>query len=65
MRRVHPSQKITLLPAGRLRLSMQVGDLTQLSSWVLEGGKSARVIEPEGLRQRVVDELRGALAAYE
>jgi predicted DNA-binding transcriptional regulator YafY len=65
MRRVHPSQKITLLPAGRLRLSMQVGDLTQLSSWVLEWGKSARVIEPDALRQRVVDELRGALAAYE
>jgi predicted DNA-binding transcriptional regulator YafY len=65
MRRIHPSQKVTLLPGGRLRLAMQVGDLTQLSSWVLEWGKSARVIEPEALKQRVVDELRGALEAYE
>jgi predicted DNA-binding transcriptional regulator YafY len=65
MRRIHPSQKISVLPGGRLRLVMQVGDLTQLSSWVLEWGKSVRVIEPDALKERVIDELRGALAAYD
>lgn len=65
MRRIHPSQKVTLLPGGRLRLSMQVGNLTQLTSWILEWGKSARVVEPEELKVRVKGELLGALAAYD
>jgi predicted DNA-binding transcriptional regulator YafY len=64
MRRVHPSQVITTLSGGRLRLTMQVGNLNQLASWVLEWGKRVRVIHPPELIERVTDELRGALEAY-
>lgn len=64
MRQVHPSQKMSSLPGGRLRLTMQVGNLNQLTSWVLEWGKSARVVLPKELEQRVRDELKGALAKY-
>jgi predicted DNA-binding transcriptional regulator YafY len=64
MRRVHPSQKLSPLSGGRLRLSMEVGNLTQLTSWVLEWGKRVRVVEPAELLERVQDELRCALEAY-
>lgn len=64
MRQVHPSQKLVLMSNGKLRLTMNVGNLTQLTSWVLEWGKRARVLEPQELIDRVTEELRGALDAY-
>lgn len=64
MRQIHPTQKLMLMNGGKLRLTMQVGNLTQLTSWVLEWGKRARVLEPRELVERVTDELRGALDAY-
>lgn len=64
-RRVHPSQKLTALPGGRLRLTMQVGNLNQLTSWVLEWGHRARVVEPPELVERVREELRAALESYD
>jgi predicted DNA-binding transcriptional regulator YafY len=63
-RNVHPSQKLSQLPGGRVRLTMQVGNLTQLTSWVLEWGKRAHVIEPPELVARVTEELQAALEAY-
>jgi predicted DNA-binding transcriptional regulator YafY len=64
MRQVHPSQKLVLMNGGKIRLTMQVGNLTQLTSWVLEWGKRARVLEPQELIARVTEELQGALQAY-
>ncbi|HEX6764840.1 MAG TPA: WYL domain-containing protein, partial [Polyangiaceae bacterium] len=49
---------------GGLRLTMTVGNLTPVVSWVLEWGKRARVIEPPELAERVRDELEQALAHY-
>jgi predicted DNA-binding transcriptional regulator YafY len=63
-RRVHPSQRLTQLRGGGVRLTMQVADTTEVASWVLGFGETARVVEPEGLRSRVIDELKGALALY-
>src|SRR5262249_9551252 len=63
-RKVHESQKLTTLPAGSLRLTMTVGALTELSSWVLGWGKTARVVEPEELRHSIQNELEEALARY-
>lgn len=65
MRNVHPSQKLTPLSGGRLRLTMQVGNLHQLTSWILEWGKRAKVIEPPELLERVQSELSAALAQYD
>ncbi len=63
-RRVHASQRVSNLRGGGLRLTMTLGDLTEVTSWVLGFGETARVVEPEELRDRVLQELRGALALY-
>lgn len=63
--RVHPSQKLAATAGGGLRLTMTVGNLTQLTGWILEWGKRARVVEPPELVARVKEELEGALAGYE
>jgi predicted DNA-binding transcriptional regulator YafY len=64
-RRVHESQKLAMLPDGTLRLTMTVGNLTELSSWVLGWGKTARVVEPLALAEQVRSELARALAKYD
>jgi len=64
MRTVHPSQKLVNLQGGGVRLTMTIGNLTQVASWVLEWGKRAKVLEPALLVQRVQDELAGALSQY-
>lgn len=64
-RKVHPSQKITALPGGGVRLAMEIGDMTELATWVLGFGETARVVEPPDLVERVRKELAGALALYE
>lgn len=63
-RKVHASQKLQSIANGGLRLTMTVGNLTPVVSWVLEWGKRARVIEPPELAERVREELEGALAHY-
>jgi predicted DNA-binding transcriptional regulator YafY len=65
MRRVHPSQKLSPLPGGGVRLTMTIGNLTEITSWVLEWGRRARVVEPPELVERIVEELTVALDGYE
>jgi predicted DNA-binding transcriptional regulator YafY len=64
MRRVHPTQKLSAIAGGGVRLTMTVGSLNQLTSWILEWGPRARVIEPEELVDRVTAELEAALDSY-
>jgi predicted DNA-binding transcriptional regulator YafY len=63
-RRVHETQKLATLPSGALRLSMTVGDTTELASWVLGWGRKATVVEPEALAHDVASELAQALTRY-
>jgi predicted DNA-binding transcriptional regulator YafY len=63
-RRVHPTQKLSSLRGGGVRLTMNVGDTTEVASWILGFGDTARVVEPQALRARVIRELKGALALY-
>ena len=63
-RRVHPSQELTPLPKGAVRMTMMIGDLTELATWILGFGETARVVEPPDLVERVMKELEGALALY-
>lgn len=65
MRKVHPSQKLAAIAGGGVRLSITVGNLLPVVSWVLEWGPRARVVEPPELLERVRDELDGALKNYE
>src|SRR5690606_41834183 len=64
MRNVHETQQLTPLPGGGVRLSMTVGNLNQLTSWVLEWGARAKVLQPKELVDRVTSELMGALYGY-
>ena len=43
---------------------MTVGNLLPVTSWVLEWGPRARVVEPPELVERVRQELEEALANY-
>ena len=64
-RKIHASQVLEELEGGGLRLTMQIGDLTEVATWVLGFGDTARVVAPEDLVARGRGELRGALARYE
>jgi predicted DNA-binding transcriptional regulator YafY len=63
-RRVHHSQRLATISGGGVRLTMTIGNLTQVVSWVLEWGARVKVIEPPELIDRVRSELLGALALY-
>lgn len=64
-RKVHESQKLAGIAGGGVRLTMTVGDLKQVVSWVLEWGPRARVVEPPELVDAVKNELREALERYD
>lgn len=64
MRTVHPTQKLSPLPGGGVRLTMTVGSLLPVTSWVLEWGQRAKVVAPPELKERVKAELSAALAQY-
>lgn len=64
-RRVHLTQKLTPLADGGVRLTMSVGDLTEVISWVLGFGQTAKVVDPPELLERIKNELKGALTHYD
>lgn len=64
LRKAHPSQKLSPRAGGGVRLSMTVGNLTPVVSWILEWGPRAKVVQPPELVERVRTELKEALAGY-
>ncbi len=60
----HPSQRVTNLPDGCVRVGFRVPSLAPIVSWVLEWGPHARVIAPGALAVQVVRELDAARAQY-
>ncbi|WP_447601054.1 helix-turn-helix transcriptional regulator [Nitrospira sp. Nam80] len=59
----HVSQKIERRPAGRLRMTLTVADTRELLGWILSFGSGVTVLEPEKLREAVVDEARKMAAS--
>jgi predicted DNA-binding transcriptional regulator YafY len=64
VRKVHATQKLSGMAGGGVRLTMTVGNLNPVVSWVLEWGRRAQVVSPPELVARVREELEGALARY-
>jgi predicted DNA-binding transcriptional regulator YafY len=64
MRKVHATQRLAAIAGGGVRLTMTVGNLNPVVSWILEWGPRAKVVEPPELVTRVKDELSEALRAY-
>lgn len=61
----HPTQAVTELEGGAIELAMEVDGLVEVASWIASFGPRARALEPPELVERVLGELRGALARYE
>jgi predicted DNA-binding transcriptional regulator YafY len=60
----HPSQAFKNDKDGNIILTMEVGGLVEVMSWVLGFGRQAEVLEPQHLREAVADEIRAAAGRY-
>jgi len=60
----HPTQEVTKIPLGRVRLSFLAPSLAPIVSWVLEWGPHARAVAPSALVAQVVRELDAARSQY-
>jgi len=59
----HPSQEISLLKDGRMKMTLKVADNEELVGWILSFGSQVRVAQPEALRQKVKEEAKKILGA--
>ena len=59
----HVSQKLERRPGRRLRMTLTVADTRELVGWILSFGSGVTVVEPEQLREAVVDEARKIAAS--
>jgi predicted DNA-binding transcriptional regulator YafY len=57
----HPSQTLSRLKDGRMRMSLMVAQMRELVGWVLSFGGGVRVISPPTLRAEVQAEARRVL----
>jgi predicted DNA-binding transcriptional regulator YafY len=57
-RQWHPSQEMTALKDGRLRLKLKVADNEELVGWILSFGSQVRVVRPESLFANVRSEAK-------
>jgi predicted DNA-binding transcriptional regulator YafY len=60
----HPSQVFKKDKDGSLLMTMEVGGLREVMSWVLGFGREAEVVEPEHLRRAVAEELASTVEKY-
>jgi len=52
----HPSQQLTRVPGGKLRMTITIADSRELVGWILSFGSGVRVVRPESLRTAVKQE---------
>lgn len=63
--KLHPSQRVSPLAGGGVRVAFAVDDPSLLLGWVMGFGRSAQVIEPDALRTLVRQELEASLSIYD
>ena len=63
-RQYHRSQKLSDLRSGGVRMTFCVDDVGEVARWVLGFGSHARVIEPNEVRNLVIEELQSAVQLY-
>lgn len=54
----HPSQQLTPLKGGRLKMTLTVANTRELVGWVLSFGSGVRVVRPDSLRKAIAEEAR-------
>ena len=57
----HPSQTLTPLKGGRLKMTLSVTDTPELIGWILSFGGKVQVLTPAALAEKVRDEARRIL----
>ncbi len=62
--RWHAGQRLTRLADGGVVAEFRLSSTAEIRSWVLSFGAKAVVLEPEGLRREIAEELRAMAAAY-
>jgi predicted DNA-binding transcriptional regulator YafY len=57
----HESQETTPLKGGKLRMTLQVANTSELVGWILSFGSQVQIARPETLGQKVQEEARRIL----
>lgn len=60
----HPSQRLTRLANGGVRLELRLPSFLEFVPWVRSWGPAAKVVAPDELREEVAESLRTAAAQY-
>ena len=60
----HPSQKLEALPAGRLRFTVDVRGVIEITPWILGWGADVEVVGPAVLRKNIAETIKGMAANY-
>ncbi len=60
----HPSQVLQPQRDGSMIVTFTVTDTIELYSWILSWGEKVEVLEPESLRQDIIDTARAMLKVY-
>ena len=63
-KRWHPTERLTDQPDGSLEWEADLGDLIELRSWLLGFGRHATALEPDRLRENILEELKLMLKDY-
>ncbi len=61
----HENQTIRKMPDKSVEMTFQVAGLDEIKQWVMSLGPEAEVIEPEGLRELIRQDLKNTLFKYE
>lgn len=61
----HPSQKLARQRDGSVVAEFTLDGTEEIKRWIMSFGKQAQVLEPEELRNELIEELREAAAAHE
>jgi predicted DNA-binding transcriptional regulator YafY len=52
------------LESGELIISFQAGGFFEIKSWIMSYGAHAEVLEPEDLRNEIIEELEKNIGVY-
>lgn len=61
----HPSQSFEKQKDGSIIMTINVTETQELFSWILGWGDKVKVLEPEGLRRKIVDTAKAIQSSYE
>ena len=61
----HASQKLTPQRDGSLIAEFDLSDGEEVKHWVLSFGKRAEILEPESLREEMLEEIAALHATYD